>query len=156
MTFKHAVESTPGLKGAWRVGLRALKRADQKHVDAEDTRRLKGSLDVDTTLISAFPNDPRWDYGIGHQPRDVNGEVVYWIEVHPASDGNVKEVIAKLEWLKEWLAGSAPLLHAMRRRYVWVSSGKTSLTLTPPQRKRLAQLGLEHKGRVFVIPDEFN
>jgi hypothetical protein len=61
-------------------------------------------------------------------------------------------VLAKLNWLKEWLPENATALNAMYREFIWVSSGKTSFTLTAPQQKRFALLGLQHKGRVFKIP----
>jgi hypothetical protein len=155
MTFLEAVQSTPGLEEAGCNGLQAMKAADREHVKAQTTRRLKGSVDVDCAMREAHPNANRWDYGVGHAPTNVEGEVVYWIEIHPATDGEIKFVLAKLQWLKGWLKGSAPNLSAMLRRYIWVSSGKTSFTLSAPQRKQLALQGLEHKGSVFTIPDEF-
>jgi hypothetical protein len=55
---------------------------------------------------------------------------------------------------KSWLRDSAPRLNAMRKRFVWVSSGKTSFTLSSPQQKQFALLGLQQKGRLFRIPNE--
>jgi hypothetical protein len=66
----------------------------------------------------------------------------------------VKAVLAKLTWLKRWLRESAPRLQSMRKVFVWVSSGKTSFTLSSPQQKQFALLGLRHQGRVFKIPNE--
>ena len=57
MTFKAAVEETPSLADAWRSGLGALRGADKQHIDAEDSRLLSGSVDVDTTLRATCPND---------------------------------------------------------------------------------------------------
>ncbi len=153
MKFKQAVLGTADLKGAWRAGLQALRPADKQHVKAENPSRLTGSVDVDATLKKKYANDPRWDYAIGHQLKNRKDEIVYWVEVHPASDGEIKVVVAKLHWLKDWLRDKAPQLHSMRREYIWVSSGKTSFTLTSPQQKQLAVLGLQHKGRIFTIPD---
>lgn len=77
MTFKQAVEDSPELEGAWCAGLQALRRADRKHVDAQDTERLTGSIDLDSALRSKseHANEPVWDYGIGHQPRNRNEEI---------------------------------------------------------------------------------
>ncbi len=154
MTFRDAVEKTPGLQGAWRSGLQALRGTDGKHVSVEDTQRLAGSVNVDAALTQSHPNDPRWDYAVGHRPTNRKGEVVYWIEIHPARSGEINVVLGKLAWLKSWLHQSAPHLQAMERVFVWVSSGKTSFTLSSPQQKRFALLGLRHQGRVFKIPDE--
>lgn len=154
MTFKSAVEATPDLQGAWRAGLQALRRIDKQHVDAEDSRRLSGSVDLDSALAVKCPYAPRWDYAIGHRPTNANGEMVYWVEVHPASGAEVGVVLAKLAWLKQWLQESAPRLQAIRKAFVWISSGKTSFTLSSPQRKRFALLGLRQRGRLFRIPNE--
>ena len=152
--FKQAVEETPGLTDAWHSGLGALRGADRRRVDAEDPRRLTGSVDIDSALQAEFPDEPRWDYAIGHRPSNLAAEIAYWVEVHPASAGEVKVVLQKLVWLKTWLPNLAPSLSAMRKAFIWVSSGKTSFTLSSPQQKRFALLGLPHKGRVFRIPNQ--
>jgi hypothetical protein len=147
VTFKEAVDATPDLKNAYCRGLQALKNVDKQHVTAEDTKTLAGSVDVDSALQERYPQDNRWDYAIGH----TDG-VVYWIEVHGASDGELKVVLAKLKWLKTWLRGQAKTIGAMPREFVWVSSGKTSFTLASPQQKQFALEGLQHKGRIFKVP----
>jgi hypothetical protein len=152
--LKDALERTLGLEGAWRGGLQAMPGADKQHVDAEDARRLTGSANVDAALAQSHPNDPRWDYAVGHSPTNRRGEVVYWIEIHPASSREINVVLGKLTWLKSWMKESAPRLQAMEKVFVWVSSGKTSFTSSSPQQKRFALLGLRHKGRVFKIPNE--
>ena len=154
MTFKQAVEVIELLADAWRSGLGALRGADRQHIDAKNTRRLTGSVDLDTCLEESCPNDPRWDYGIGHRPTNLNSETVYWVEVHPGNAGEVNALLQKLAWLKVWLKNSAPALDGMRREFIWVSSGKTSFTLSAPQQKRFALQGLQHKGRVFRIPNQ--
>ena len=154
MKFREAVEIIPSLGQAWQTGLSALRSVDRERIRAEDTRRLKGSVDLDSTLQSTLPNDPRWDYAIGYQHTNLRAEAVYWVEVHPASDGEIKVVLKKLEWLKQWLRETAPRLNSMRREFIWISSGKTSLTLTAPQQKQFALQGLQHKGRIFQIPNE--
>jgi hypothetical protein len=151
VTFKDAVEATPDLQNAWRSGLRALRRTDRQHVDAQDGRRLAESVDVDSALAAKCPTDPRWDYGVGYDPVDASGETVYWIEIHPARSGEIDRVLARLAWLKAWLAASAPRLHVMRKAFVWISSGKTSFTLSSPQQKRFALVGLRHVGRTFRL-----
>jgi hypothetical protein len=153
VTFKNAVEETPSVADSWRSGLGALRGVHRQHIEAEDTRRLRGSVDVDTALAATCPNDPRWDYAIGHQPSNHESETVYWVEIHPASSGEVNDVLQKLVWLKAWLRNSAPRLNSMRKEFIWVSSGRTSFTLSSPQQKQFALLGLQHKGRVLRIPN---
>ncbi len=153
MSFRDAIEDTPGIENAWRRGLQALRRADSTHVRAETAHLLTGSVDIDTALKTHHPIAPRWDYAVGHQPRNLRTEMIYWIEVHPANDRGVAEVLKKLLWLKNWLT-TARALGKMRREFIWVSSGRTSFTPLSPQQKRFAALGLQNKGRVFTIPDE--
>ena len=152
MTFRSAVEGTPGLEQSWRSGFQALKPADKSHIKATDPTRIKGSVDLDSALASLHANANRWDYAIGYAPEKSTEHCVFWIEIHPARLSEIKVIIAKLEWLKQWLRESAPKLNSLRKTYVWISSGKTSFTLSSPQRKRLALAGLQHKGRVFTIP----
>jgi hypothetical protein len=154
VTFQTAVEATAAISGAYRKGLGALPATDRPHIEAEDTRRLTGSVNVDETLKDDFPNDHRWDYAIGHRPANLREEIVYWVEIHPATAGEVKVVLAKLQWLKRWLREESPRLNAMRREFIWVSSGKTSFTLSSTQQKQFALLGLQHKGRVLRIANE--
>ena len=155
MKFKAAVEATPDVADAFRSGLQALKPVDCRHITVQSTSRLRGSIDMDAALRPSHPHDPVWDYAIGHSPTNLQEEVVYWLEVHPATDGEIKAVLAKLQWLKRWLTNAAPKLKALRKQFVWVSSGKTSLTLSSPQQKQFALAGLQHKGRSFHIPNAF-
>jgi hypothetical protein len=147
VSFKQAVEATPQLKDAYCAGLQALQSAHKRQITAADTRQLDGSVDFDSTLKDKYPNASRWDYAIGHAD-----DVIYWIEVHPATSGEIDVVLAKLDWLLGWLRQSAPKLDKMRREFIWISSGKTTLTPDAPQKKRIAQRGLQQKGRFFRIP----
>lgn len=153
MKFKTAVAETSEIEVAYVDGLRALRQVDRRHVTAQNTKRLAGSVDVDSTLKSKYPRESRWDYAIAHRPKNLVDEMVYWVEIHPASDGEINVVLSKLQWLKDWLKAKAPKLNSIRKEFIWISSGKTSFTLASPQQKRFASLGLQHKGRVFNIPD---
>ena len=151
MNFRIAIQATPNLANAWKPGLGALRAPDRPHVVSEDPRLLKGSVDVDSALQSKAPNANRWDFAIGYQHANRTAECVYWVEIHTASDKQVKVVLDKLRWLKSWLAGDGVRLRRFERDFVWVSSGSTSFTLTSPQQKQFALLGLQHKGTVLRI-----
>jgi hypothetical protein len=152
MNFKQAVEATPPL--IWCAGLQALRAEDKPHIKAEDTHRLRGSVDVDTALQKAEPNANRWDFGIAYQHSDRDDEVVYWTELHTASDSEVKVVIAKARWLLAWLKNGGSNLAGFERDIVWVSSGATTFTLTSPQRKQMAAAGLRHVGARLSIRNQ--
>jgi len=155
MTFKKAVELNPHLQGGWRTGLRALREVDRNRVATEDTRRHKGSVDVESCLKASRPFHRQWDYAIGYQPTNLAEEVVYWIEVHPANPGEVNVVLEKLAWLRTWLENNGAHLNSMKRAYVWISSGTTSFSQRSPQARRMAQARLRHAGGFLRIPLTF-
>jgi hypothetical protein len=134
--------------------LEALRTQDKPHIYAEDTRKLSGSADLDAALQQHEPNAHRWDFAIGYTHINRTWECIYWVEIHTASQGEVNVVLEKLRWLKQWLRGDGQKLAPFERDFIWVSSGATSFTLTSPQQKQFAVLGLQHKGRVLRIPDK--
>ena len=91
MTFREAVEDAPPpVNGAYRRGKRALENRHRGCVTCEDSRRLTGSIDLDSALTQepGYANAPRWDYGLGYRP--VNGpEQAVWVEVHSATTKKV-------------------------------------------------------------------
>ncbi len=146
MGFKDAVGATPHLKNAWQPGLRALRAEDKPHIEVEDTRKLAGSVDVDTALQKVQPHANRWDFAIAYRHTNRSDDYIYWTELHTASDSQVKVVIKKAEWLLEWLKSGNNPLNAFEREIIWVSSGSTTFTLTAPQRKAMAVAGLANCG----------
>jgi hypothetical protein len=152
VSFRKTIKKTPHLKNAWMPGLGALRAQDRPHIAAADPRLLKGSVDVDAALQKQQPNAHRWDFAIGYRHSNRQEDCVYWVEIHTAEDKEVNVVLDKLHWLRQWLAAGGKPMDHFERDFIWVSSGATSFTLTSPQIKRFAQLGLQHKGRVLRIP----
>jgi hypothetical protein len=142
MTFKEAVEKTKHLEKAYCAGLQALESKCKPHIEAEDTRKLTGSVFVDEANKKSDPYGNRWDYGIAYQHTNRDAEVVYWVETHTASDSQVSVVIKKAAWLQQWFRGHGKLLAAFEKDIRWVSSGATTFTLSSTQRKQMAALGL--------------
>lgn len=152
-TFREAVEDTPRLENAWRAGLQALRAEDKPHIDAEDTRKLTGSVDIDAAYQAADPQGNRWDFAIGYQHANRDEEVVYWLELHTGSDSEIKVVIKKAQWLLQWLRGPGRKLDEFERDILWVSSGSTKLTPSAPQKKQMAMAGLRQVGGRLRIPN---
>jgi len=149
MSFSAAVKNTEILSFAYQSGLQALKRFDRAKITCANSRNCTGSVDLESALSASWPNQPIWDYGIGYRTKNAS-EIVYWVEVHPASSKNVQEVLNKLTWLKNWLE-SAPALNRLHKRFVWVASGKVSLPPHSPQRKRIAQAGIVFPGSHLIL-----
>jgi len=146
VTFKEAVEQTKHLETAWKPGLQALRAEDKLHIDPEDPRKLRGSVDVDTAWQQLDPHGNRWDFGIAYQHSNREDEFVYWVETHTASDSEVKKVLKKAQWLLNWLKSGGKVLAQFEREIIWVSSGATTFTLNAPQKKQMALAGLKHCG----------
>ena len=151
MKFKAAIEATRGLEQAFRPGLQALQNSDRNRITAIDARKLAGSANIDEALRAACPNEPRWDYSIGLKRAGNQPEKVFWLEVHPATEGQIKTVLTKLSWLKSWLAAVNSPLVQLDREYIWIASGKTSFTAQSAQAKQLAIHGIQCVGRHFAI-----
>lgn len=154
MSFKEAIARIPTLKNAWCPGLQALRPEDKPHIEPEDPRKLTGSVDIDAAYRKLMPQSNRWDFGIAFQHTNRKGEMIYWVELHTASDSQVKVVIKKVEWLLEWLKNDGKALASFEREIIWVSSGVTAFTRSSPQRKLMAQAGLQHVGAKLRIPSK--
>ncbi len=59
------------------------------------------SVCLDRDLRPLFPQEERWDYGIGVEDTGGNLVRVVWIEVHPAYPKEVIKMLNKLEWLRD-------------------------------------------------------
>ncbi len=151
MSFREAVAQTPNLEKAWQPGLQALRAEDRPHIKPEDPRCLRGSANVDAALRAKEPQAHRWDFAIGYQHANRRDECIYWVETHTGSDEQIKVVLKKLEWLKDWLRRDGRPLARFERDIIWVSSGHTLFTKGSAQVKRLAQKGLIYSGAILRI-----
>lgn len=151
MSFRNAVLGTPDLQPFLHQGLSALRKRDRKKIRPANPQRLTGSVQLESALRPSRPNDPIWDYGVGYQATSGRADTVFWIEVHPAHDAAVGEVLRKAEWLKHWLSAAAPELARLPARLVWVSSGRTTFTPGSTFRKKLAEHGVKHTGGVLRL-----
>jgi len=139
------------LKDYYQEGLGALRKEDKPHIRAENPRDIKGSVDVDTAYQKTDPHGNRWDFAIAYQHTNLAKEVIYWVELHTASDSQISKVIAKTKWLLEWLKNEGNPLATFERDIVWVSSGRTRFRPNGMQAKQMAQLGLRQSGNTLQI-----
>lgn len=140
MTFAEAVAATPEIAGAYQRGLQALKGEHRNRIEADDTRSLAGSVDLDRTLKTAYPQASRWDYAVGYPVAGHDDQVAY-VEVHPANTSKVDDVIAKKNWLTNWLHGK-PLDGLPKRGFYWVPSGGDHILRGSRQFRQLGQAGI--------------
>ena len=144
--FKEAVEKTEEVKNGFRQGLQALKKVDRTKIGCDETRKIDGSLDIDSSVKSLYPVSERWDYAISY-----TGKICY-CEIHPAETSEVTKMIGKLAWLKKWLMVKAPeinVLPSYTYKYVWVSSGRVNVLPTSREAKRISSSGILLTNRLF-------
>jgi hypothetical protein len=138
--FKKAIENTPDIANCYQSGLQAFLKKDSKKIELEDTNACMGSVDIDTCTTSEYPNDSRWDYALCY-----NSEV-FFVEVHSANTGQVKPVLKKLQWLKDWLNQKAPDIKALKAKsqspYIWIQSNNFKIDVRTSQHRQLVQAGL--------------
>lgn len=119
MNFVQTVHNTPDIAHCLQSGLQALGKHSAK-IHVAQTRALEGSVDIDTCLKKKYPAAHRWDYVFGYQGK------IYYVETHPASSSaEVKIILDKLTWLKEWRKTSAPHLEELcdASSYHWIATG---------------------------------
>ncbi len=148
ITFKAAVGRTPPLEFC--AGLQALS-GQSKHIDAQDTLSISGSVNLDKAYRASQPTAPRWDYGIAYRQTD-EAETVYWVEIHPADNRHVKTITAKVKWLKNWFESEGRLFRDFPRVISWVATGTSTLRAKDPKRRELETLGIRYAGNVLHIP----
>ena len=138
--LKVAVEQTEDVKGKFKRGLGAVKGNEKQKIVVPDTRKITGSLDIDSSTKDQYPEANRWDYAIEYDKE------TFFIEVHPGSTSEIPTVIAKLEWLKKWLKEKAPAINALKAKgkqpYHWVYTNKFAILPNSKYTKQLAQINL--------------
>lgn len=131
--FQQAISNTKDIKNGYMNGLQALGSNAGKVVP-KDSKKIRGSVDIDKYVKDLYPEDPRWDYAIGYD------NDAYFLEVHPANTSDVTTMINKAKWLSRWLDEKSPALKCIAKKvYYWVPSGKYNILPNTAQYKKLAQ-----------------
>ncbi|MCS6996859.1 MAG: hypothetical protein NZ533_07905 [Casimicrobiaceae bacterium] len=108
-----------GIDWAIRRGLQALGANSHRILLVRGARAMH-SVDLDSACKEAHPNEPRWDYGV--EWRRHHYDEVAWIEVHPATSGEVEAFLLKLKWLKARLRDAAGPCDAIPSTFHWVAT----------------------------------
>lgn len=150
-----------GIDSAYaQAGLKAIKGEHRAAIKPKATRRLTGSMDMDAALSAEFPQDSRWDYGVGLLLADNKTEVAIWVEVHPATTGEVSSMLSKLAWLKTRLKQYADLGKLTARAeknnvqpFYWMPTDSgVHIHAHMPQARRLAAQGITLPVSVLRLP----
>lgn len=132
ITFEEIVRETPDVSACYQKGITALGKYSNR-IQVKDKTKLEGSVDIDFCTTAKYPNDNRWDYALSYR-----GET-FFVEVHSANTAEVKVVLKKLQWLKDWLNVRAPLINKSKARvcFFWVQSKNFQIPKNPPNIYRL-------------------
>lgn len=114
--------------------------------------KFTGSVDLDAAFAATEPAANRWDYGVGIHRMGRN-ELALWIEPHSGgSTGEVKTVLAKVDWLEKKLALSTfaklkeltdEARHQGIKPYIWLSSGTVSIRPGSREANMLTARGMD-------------
>lgn len=142
--FKTAISKVPKL--SLHEGLGAVEGKYRSKIQVKDPRKLCGSVDIDTDLKADQPEAARWDYVVGHDDK------AYFIEIHPADTSNIKEIIKKLDWLKNWLKNSATDLDKLKAKapFRWIASGRVNILPNSKEYRECAKQGILPKERISL------
>jgi hypothetical protein len=141
MTAVHShFRSDSRLRSRVRPGLQALSSEDVKRIEASIREECSDSLDLDSGLRPDHPEDPRWDYLVGHRRR------VIAIEVHSALDSQVASIVGKKEHAKRQLLAHSRVGSSIAS-WLWIGSGSTQFTRREIAFRILAKHGIAFVGR---------
>ncbi len=147
MSLRVQLRTDSALRDWIQPGIQALSRADRRRIELSQANFVVDSIALDAALKDEHPSTARWDYWIG--VRGSTGPLVA-VEVHPATHGEVKGVIAK----KHWAAGVANkhMSDKSVAAWYWIASGKTSITSNSRESRQLANAGIELVGSRLWLP----
>lgn len=136
-TFEEVVRQTPDISTCYKKGLSALGKYSNR-IQVKHKTKLEGSVDIDSCATAKYPNDSRWDYALSYK-----GET-FFVEVHSANTAEVKAMLKKLQWLKDWLNFKAPLMNKSKARvcFFWVQSKDFQIPKSTPQYFQAIKAGI--------------
>jgi len=154
--FQKAVEACKpkDVAASYESGKQALKGGHRPLVSHSDNS-FTGSIDLDKALTVAGVEGRKWDYGIGYM--QGTKEACVWVEVHPATMGEVDVMLEKLDALRAWLReDGGPLLDLTRAcpdPFVWLSTDSgVPFGRTAPKARKMVTKGLRFPERHLALP----
>jgi len=126
------------LSSCFKNGSSAVSKSYKKYFDFHSS--INGSVDIDKCLLRKYPSENRWDYMILNDS-DVEG---YFVEIHPASTGEVSTMIAKKRWLVDRVIKKYfKSIDSNRYKIVWIATKSINIVKNSSHMRRLSQNGLK-------------
>lgn len=139
--LRRALRDESVLQAAVADGLGAVARAHKPYFLAAVRPDFADSIDLDSALKSAHPEQNRWDYLLGHAP---SAQLIA-VEPHTAGQDQITTIIAKRAAAREQLRDhlrEGEQVHG----WLWVASGKVQFADTEKARRLLDQNGIQFVG----------
>jgi hypothetical protein len=124
-------------------GLQAMSGVDRDRITVDPPGHVHDSLALDDRNGSTG----EWDYLLGIDERHWP---VIGVEVHPATNGEVASVIAKQQRSVAVLQAHMPVVEI--RRWIWISSGKDTVSRGSTEWRKLIKARIELVGRHLSLP----
>jgi hypothetical protein len=121
-------------------GMGAVKDKDKKLIDASIRTQFADSLDTDEAFRVGRDQEPRWDYLLGHENRQLIA-----IEPHSAKTDEINAVINKKRAVLLQLQGHLKENKSISR-WLWVASGRVAFPKDSQFQRRLSQHGITFVG----------
>ena len=128
----------------WDKGLQALVGGHSKSIL---DKAVSQSCDIDKQFEKAEPNEHRWDYVIERKPANGDSRTAAGVEVHGASTGEVKVIVAKKQWAEQKVADEESDL--LMTKWWWVPTAGVSFTKTTKYARMLAKHGIEFPSKAI-------
>lgn len=133
----RTVMETPELKACLKNGSSVISSTNKGKFTFNSS--VKGSIDLDKCFKTSYPSENRWDYLIMTASQTEG----YFVEIHPASTGEVDKIIKKKEWLKNRIiANYFSSIRNQKYKIVWLATGSVHITRGSSQARKCAQAGL--------------
>ncbi len=130
-------------------GMQALKPSHRSAITVSRTTVLD-SLDLDSATRHLLPIGRRWDYLLGTSRRQ---NMLVGVEVHPARANQVRPVIEKKRAAHRLLRDELIDARCVRC-WLWIASGRSTITRTGPEARLLALAGVRFVGRRLHLEKE--
>lgn len=141
---REALEDNSYLVNHVQDGLGAIKDKDKKLIDASIRTQFADSLDTDEAFRVGRDQEPRWDYLLGHENRNLIA-----VEPHSAKTDEIQAVINKKRALRQQLNGHLKDgIHISK--WLWVASGTVCFPRGSKHEIKLSQSGIRFVGRCVM------
>lgn len=165
MNLQDAVQGILILEAGLKRGLQALG-GHSIVVQCSPPNRLQYSLNIEVALLPILRNGKLWDYAVGWVTKKRHSCVCF-IEVHPANNAHVNDIIEKKRSLETWIRTNAQTLLSLKDATIrhltedgddptvfhWIStSARIALTRNDPKRRALNTNGISGPKRSLILP----